>query len=749
MTAALLPTDTAVAEHEPADELDVAEAEAEPGAKQPTYRIVCDATGDAIYTEALLPTPLTSLKQVKARVKRVDALCTRGVHRVETLNALGLWAEYVGRSAKTSGVKVTDRGLQIIIPANPNRPAPKSRADGYELTVSDFFAGCGGSSTGYERVPGLKVVMAVNHWALAIYSHQHNVDSDHDQADISRADPRRYPRTNIGHFSPECTFWSQARGKTRDFDTEFLQMTTDNIHDPDGDTLDPEAAAAEDAKWRSRMLMSDVVKFTLHHEYDVIIVENVTDIFAWWYIDEWEKTIRNIGDGYDGERFVLNSAFVNQMGDAPPQLRDRAYFVFWKKKFRKPNFAKWLRPKSWCPKHAEIVEGIYTPKPGPGRAMRHGAQYHFRCPTNPNHVVEPFVQPARTALDLSLPAQRIADRKTPLKPNTYNRVAAGLDRHGPYLLAGMAGHTYERRPGVRTWPIGQPAPAQTATNTLGMIQPVGGSWNVNAHTLAVPLRAQTTRESQALVVPVEGRDGVSARSSGEPMRAQTARHQDVVVQVDGMLVPLRKGNLAAPAGTDPMGALTTGAQQALIVPLRNHGYAAPAGQEPLPTFAAAGTHHALLMRNNTPRGAAGQMTTCDDEPARAITTAGHQSVIQPAFDALFSYDSKNLRDLDRPLPAQTTIEGDALLHGATDLPRLTPEDCTLRMLAVNEIRAGMGFAPWFQLLGRAKRDLVKQLGNAVTPNVTAVLGAMMFEVITGMDIERYEFDPFAPTLISA
>ncbi|MFM9816301.1 DNA cytosine methyltransferase, partial [Streptomyces scabiei] len=76
--------------------------------------------------------------------------------------------------------------------------------------MSDYYCGAGGSSTGGVAV-GVRVVMAVNHWDLAIETHNTNhPDTDHDKADINKADPSRYPRTTIGWFSPECTYWSQA-----------------------------------------------------------------------------------------------------------------------------------------------------------------------------------------------------------------------------------------------------------------------------------------------------------------------------------------------------------------------------------------------------------------------------------------------------------------------------------------------------------------------------------------------------------
>lgn len=73
------------------------------------------------------------------------------------------------------------------------------------VTLSDFFCGAGGSSTGAIQVPGVRVAIAANHWDLAVQTHNSNhPDAAHDCADLSQVDPRRYPTTDILWASPEC-----------------------------------------------------------------------------------------------------------------------------------------------------------------------------------------------------------------------------------------------------------------------------------------------------------------------------------------------------------------------------------------------------------------------------------------------------------------------------------------------------------------------------------------------------------------
>ncbi|HEV8559934.1 MAG TPA: DNA cytosine methyltransferase [Actinophytocola sp.] len=474
------------------------------------------------------------------------------------------------------------------------------------LTVADYFCGAGGSSTGMEQVPGVRVVMASNHWQLAVDTHHANFPhADHDREDITRIDPRRHPRTDICWFSPECTNWSAARGVKCDYDGKPVQL------DLFGQDEDPEPLPDEAAQ-RSRMLMQDVPRFTEVHRYRAVIVENVTDILKWVHLDAWLTRMRRLG--YAHRTVVLNSAFATILGPGAPQLRDRVYFVFWRDHYPTPDFPKWTRPLAWCPACDRDVHAVYLAKPGLRRAMRYGTQYIYRCPQTSCRaaVVHPYCLSAAAAIDWTLPAGRIGDRSKPLRPKTLARIEHGLRRHGSAMLV-----------------------------------PSGGTWNSTARPTTTPMRARTTRETEALLVPVEARTGKQARTTADPMRAQTARAQD-----------------------------------ALVVPLRNTASPGPPRTHPLVTFAAGGTHQGLIMRNNT--GGA-EMSTPLEEPLRALTTAGHQSLVR--WDHLtYAYDTGTMRPVAAPLPTQTAVPGDALIRPTVDVA-----DCTFRMLGVDEIRAGMAF----------------------------------------------------------
>lgn len=555
-----------------------------------------------------------------------------------------------------------------------------------------------------------------------------------------------------GQIAHNCTYWSVARGEKCDYDDELASIIMDDDDEPE----------AKEAKWRSRMLMRDVVRFTRHHRYKAVIVENVPDILKWGAMNRWLAEM--VGLGYRYKIVTLNSAFANATGAPAPQLRDRVYVVFWRAEYRTPNWDKWLRPKGYCPNCDEIVPAIFNAKPGPRRPMRYGprSQYTYRCPKKKCHgsTVQPLVRPASDAIDWSLPSQRIGDRKKPLAKKTRDRIQAGIERYWPHAVVETAGHTFERRPGVRTWSVNQPFTTQhttlsksLATAPDGLLTPCGGGWNDTARPTTLPHVTTTGRENTALVMPLEGRAEVSSiRPVDGQFRSQTGRHQDGLLQHPGTM----------------------------LVPLRNNGNAEEPDTTPYRTFAANGNHHALVMRNNNSRGDVGgmctptdeptrtftasskqsliepphadalvmrnnhggaEMCTPTDEPIRTLTTVGHQSLIEHPDHALYSYDTGRLRPLAEPLPAQTTIEGDALFGRDSNRRLVEVDECYLRMLALHEVQEGMAFESAYTLLGKSKRNKVKMLGNAVTPNAARDLGACVMEAITGVDMPLYADDP--------
>lgn len=581
------------------------------------------------------------------------------------------------------------------------------------LTVTDLFCGAGGSSSGLVEA-GYRVVIAANHWAKAIESHQINhPETDHSQADISQVDPRHFPRTHVLWGSPECTNHSIAKGVKRHQARELALFELDGTRPQE-----------DEAANRSRATMWDIPRFAEHHRYMAIILENVVDAARWDQFPAWQLAMESLG--YRLQFVWLNSMHAQIGGMPAPQSRDRMYIVMWRadltqgKKVKAPNIGKWTRPMALCLDHG-VIQAVQAFKKKE-QWGRYRAQYLFRCPEC-WAIVEPGWLPAASIIDWSIPAQRIGDRSKPLAEKTRERIRRGIERHWAPIIAKAAGNTYD---GVTTGSnylrvngIDEPMPAQMGTAEHGLAVPplvMTNNHENRARTVDETLPTMTTATAHALImnivsgadesrvrpvsdvlpsivaggthasllVPVEGREGKAAALASDPLRTQSTRNET------GLLVPAGGTwrESAAPL-TEPMSARTTRETDALVVPLRNHGVAKPASH-PIDTVSAEGNHHALVMRNN--QGGA-EMSTPVTEPIRTLTTGGHQSLIEPS----------------EPIS-------------------LDVDDAGFRMLEPHEIQMGMGFAPDYHLVG-SKRDKVKQAGNAVTPPAARDLGHAVAEFL--------------------
>jgi DNA (cytosine-5)-methyltransferase 1 len=361
--------------------------------------------------------------------------------------------------------------------------------------------------------------------------------------------------------------------------------------------------------------MWDVVRFAEHHRYAAIVVENVVDAARWILWPAWRTSLDALG--YCVHAVYLNSMHAQAAGLPAPQSRDRLYLVAHQRHNACPDLDRWTRPQAWCETCSQTVRAVQAWK-NPTKAWgRYRSQYVWRCPhvTCRNAVVEPGWLPAAAAIDWTLPGERIGDRTRSLAPKTLERIAAGLARY--------------------------------ATPRDDLVSEV---------------------VSGSLLVPVEGRDGKAPASTAEPLRTMTTRNETALV------VPLRNNNTAKPAGEPFDTFAAAGNHHGLLVPYYGHA-TTRATTEPHGTLTTR-DRYALVMRNNGSRGSGAEMCTPVGEPLRAVTTAGHQSVLEYREPVV--------------------------------------EECLFRMLEPHEVAAGMAFFPRYVVLGN-KREQVRQLGNAVTP----------------------------------
>lgn len=385
------------------------------------------------------------------------------------------------------------------------------RNDTDALTVMDWFCGAGGSSQGVHAVPGVRVTRAANHWLRAIESHAANFpDTDHYQGDIRKAPVWDWPVTDIFWASPECTNWSVAKGKRRDFDTAMQGDLFSLLEEND----EAEPTVEEE----SRALMEEVPLYLrgVQERGGLVkagIVENVVDVRQWSEWDRWIGEIRKLG--YETKVIALNAMHAHpRTVHQAPQSRDRLFVAYWHRTLgRSPDWNKWLRPRAWCESCGQHVDAIQVFKKH-GRDMgRYRQQYVYRCPkvTCRYAIVEPEALPAAACIDWSLTGQRIGDRARPLADKTLARIQAGITRFA---------------------------------------RPVDG------HRLLIP----------PLMVPVEGRDGKEANTTLAPLRTQTARNETGLAWLP-FIAELRGGGSVARSVSEALATVTaSGNHHGLVTP---------------------------------------------------------------------------------------------------------------------------------------------------------------------------------------
>lgn len=500
------------------------------------------------------------------------------------------------------------------------------------ITATDQFCGAGGSSIGATKA-GIEVKLAMNHWKLAIETHNTNFPKvDYVCTDISATDPRRYPSTNILITSPECTNHSLAKGKPRRY---YEKDLFGNI------LIDP-------SEERSRATMWDVPRFAEYHQYEIITVENVVDAGKWRLWDSWLHAMHALG-------YEHNVVYFNSMFAWPtPQSRDRMYTVFWKKGNPAPDLD--FRPPAFCEKCGKNVNAIQTWKRY--KWGRYKAQYFYRCPEC-HHEVTPFYYAAFNAIDWTIQAERIGDRKTALKPKTLERIKYGLETYGRKPLVVTGRYTTGISHRVRDAET-EPFPTQPADAS---------------HAVVFPWLIETGHSNG---------DERYAATTVNPCRTQTTRQ---TIGVAGFLTK-NYGGGADPKNMgigldDPLGTVTTADHHSLLQPafiadLRGTSKASEI-TDPLMCVMAGGSHHALL---NT-----------------------------EAFLTYYYGSGPNISGMRDAIHTLTGVDRAGLV-GA--LENLTVDDLTFRMLHPHEIGKAMAFPSDYVVLGNG-REKVKQYGNAVTP----------------------------------
>ena len=556
------------------------------------------------------------------------------------------------------------------------------------IRAVDLFCGAGGSSTGLREAveaAGLKLeLLAVNHWDVAIATHEKNhPGAEHLCASISALDPKKVTKGKIDLLwaSPECTHHSVARGGKP-------------IND------------------QSRMSAWEVVRWAADLSPSVILVENVKEFETWGPIgtngrplkrrrgetfQAWLQAIRSLG--YTVDYRVLNSADFGGV-----TTRQRLFIQA--KRGRSPIC--W--PEAT---HSRL-----------GGANLFGGTERWR--------------PAREIIDWSLEGQSIFTRKKPLAKATLERIAAGLRRFGgakaePFLLL-------LNRYKDRAYGVSEPMPTVTATSSdFALVEPflLGQQSGGAPRSTNQPVPTIATSGAIALVEPfLLGAGGTSGQQKPQSLDDPlgTVLTEDRRALVEPFAIVLRR-NQGARSLESPLPTLTcSGANVGICEPFIttvSHGDSGGTRtrsiEEPLPTVTGS-NDHAVVEPYIIPlnHGSKDFRSHSMGEPMPTITTVDAWGMIEPM---LVEYNGTgDAHPVSQPVPTVTTKDRFGLLE--CDGYVL---DIRFRMLQPHELAAAMGFPAGYEFAGNREQK-VKQIGNAVEKHVARSLGAAALGLALGAEV---------------
>jgi len=165
------------------------------------------------------------------------------------------------------------------------------------MRVADLFAGWGGASLGAEQA-GAEVVLAANHWPLAVDAHAMNHPNvRHLCQDLNQANFHAFPDHDVLWASPSCQGNSRAAQPVRK-----LKGDIQSKHDQLRNTA-----------WA-------VVNCVEAKRPQAVLIENTIDFRKWVLYDLWISALERLG-------YAVEQHLAMATGFGVPQLRERLIIV--------------------------------------------------------------------------------------------------------------------------------------------------------------------------------------------------------------------------------------------------------------------------------------------------------------------------------------------------------------------------------------------------------------------------------------
>lgn len=413
----------------------------------------------------------------------------------------------------------------------------------FDYCIVDSFAGGGGASTGIEMATGHPVDVAINHNEAAIMMHRRNHPfTEHYIEDVWQVDPVdavRGRHVRLAWFSPDCKHFSRAKGK-----------------------------ALVDKKIRG--LAWVVLKWAAKVRPDVIMLENVPEFVTWGPVRKGKPVKSKAGQTYqkwlsqlEALGYKVETRKLCAADYGAPTIRTRFHLVA-----RCDGRPIVFPEATHAPRDsAEVKNGILKP----WRAAAEIIDFNIPCPS-----IFESKEKIKETYGLTV--------KRPLKPNTLQRIARGLDKFviksaDPFIVPRGYGEKEGQKPRVHD--INEPLSTVVGSVKQYLCDPLLTPFHMHNHQNAVgtsmndPINTVTGTGAQMLIEPKVTPFAVECNHSGgehvrevtEPINTITAKYTGGIVspKLAPYVMSNNTGNVCH--GMDePVPTITTGDRNFVIAP---------------------------------------------------------------------------------------------------------------------------------------------------------------------------------------